>query len=363
MRRLIGKLIKAVLLLLNAYFVMIGVLATVLFFILMSSVAQFGDYLPISRPSLGAGERFVLVLELDGLVTEETRTRRFQPKDRIHMHEIRTLRDAIVEDSRVEAVFLDINAVHGDFTTIAELRDILATLVASGKRVVSYLKSGDNAGYLIASAGERIIVPPAASLMIPGPVFNLLYLGKVLKTHGVGIDVLRSGKHKNVFEFLQRGSPSNATVQMYADVEASLRDQMVSAIAESRKLTPAVVEQWLRRAVYTPKAAESAGIVDAIDHPSAALGELMTTVGVERQIDHIDYQRSQRRSRSKPVLGIGYVEAFGQIVMRGNAWQDIIPADITEELNWMRDNEDVKAVVLRINSGGGSALASELIWR
>ena len=361
MRRLLGKFLKTVLLLLNAYFVMIGVLATVVFFILMSNVTHFGDYL--SLPSLSAKERFVLVIELDGLITEEERTWRLRPKEQISLHEMRTLRDLIIEDSRVEAVFLSVNAVQGGFATASELRSIFAELVASGKSVVSYLESGDNIGYFIASAGERIIVPPAASIMIPGPVFDLLYLGKMLKNFGVGVEVLRTGNHKNVFEFLQRDNPSNAAVQMYADLESDLRQQMANAIAESRSLYPAVIEQWLRRSLYTPKAAVDAGIVDAINHPSDALGELVATVGVEKHIDYADYLRIQRPTKPKPALGIGYIEAFGQIVMRGNAWQDITPAHITSELNWMRDNDDVQAVVLRIDSGGGSALASELIWR
>lgn len=361
MRRLIGKFFKAVFLLLNAYFVMIGVLATILLFVLMSSMTHFGDYL--AMPSLQTGDRFVLVVKLDGTITEEAQAwRRFRPKDQISMHEMRKLRDLIVEDPHIEAVFLDINAVQGSFTTISELRSIFADLVKNGKRLVSYMKSGDNSGYFLASAGEQIIVPPAASIMIPGPVFNLVYLGKMLKNFGVGVEVLRSGKHKNVFEFLQRDSPSNSAVQVYADLEADLRDQMASAIAESREIYPAVVEQWLRRSLYTPEAAADAGIIDAIDHPSDALNELMMTVEVDQHIDHTDYLRSQRRTQPKPVLGIGYIEAFGQIVMSGNAWQDIVPENITAELNWMRDNDDVKAVVLRVDSGGGSALASELIW-
>ncbi|MDE3270064.1 MAG: signal peptide peptidase SppA [Pseudomonadota bacterium] len=362
MRRLLGKLIKTILLLLNAYFVMIGVLATVLFFSLIATFAHVSDF--VSLPTkLDEGSRIAVGIELDGFINDDMRTWRFRPKDQTSIRELRELLDLSIEDARVETVLLEIGTVYGDFTAVSELRAIIAELVAHGKQVIAYLQDGDNTGYFIASASEQIIMPPAASILITGPVFNLTYLGKMLKDFGVGIDVLRTGNHKNVFEFLQENRPSDDTVQMYAEVESSLREQMVNAIAAGRQRPPAQVEQWLRRSLYTPQAALDAGIIDSINHKADLWSEWTESGVAVNLLDARDYMRISKTSLRKPALGIGYVEASGQIMMRGNAWQDIIPASIAQELKWMRENDDIAAVVMRIDSGGGSALASELIWQ
>ena len=368
MSGLFSRLGRGFLATLNAYFVLIGLMTTIIALLVLFNFARYKDFLPL--PSLLSTEGFVLVVRLEGALVERSLLRgsiinRFSKRQEITLQDMQRLQRLVLDDIRIEAVYLDIRSLRSDFTTLARLRQMLVAIVKSGKQVVAFMAQGDNSSFFLASACERIIVPPATSIDLPGHVFDMVYFGDALKRLGIGVQLLRSGERKLVFEQLQRNSPSEEAIEMYADLEADLRAQMVHAIAEGRKKNPLVVEQWLRRSVYTVAEAIEAGIIDAVKHPSSALAELLKTVGVEKRIIHEDYLRlaKKKKSPNNQTHGIGYVRAFGQIAMQGNNWENVLPTRLTEELHWMFTNDKVQAVVIRVDSPGGSALASELIWK
>lgn len=367
---MLASLIRFLFYLGRVYFLIVGILVTLLICLLLSQIDRFGSSY---RQELDEQERAVLVVDLHGKLQHERPSFRhrfwhsFSGKTRnTYLSELQSTIEVAQGDPRIEAIFLDIHDLSGELVDFARLRGLVGSFAAQNKTVVSFMPHGDNNSYFLASASEKIVVSPVTMLEVPGPVLQFVYFGDALVKLGVGVQVIQTGKFKSAFEPFTRSSPSSETKEMYLDLEADLRRYLVSAVAEGRKEESATVEKWFNReSFFTATQAQDSGLIDSIGYRSDALVELKDTLEVGTHISSRDYLATT--STPKPYIdsatGIGYIEAKGQIMMGGNEWDTILPSRLIAELEWMRSHEDVVAVVIRVISPGGSALASELIWR
>ena len=355
--------------LVRIYFVSIGILVTFLLCLLLFQAGHSG-LLP--RQELDEQQRAVLDISLRGELRRERPSFRrefwhsFSGRGRdTYLSDLQRIFEAAQGDPRIEAVFLDIQALSGELVDFAQLRGLVVSFAAQDKTVVSFMPHGDNNTYFLASAGEKVVVSPVTMLEVPGPVLQLVYFGDALVKLGAGVQVIQAGKFKSAFEPFHRNSPSSETEKMYLSLEADLRRYLVSAVAEGRKREVSAVEKWFKRkSFFTATQARDAGLVDEISYRSDALAGLKDALEVDTHISGRDYLSTmpELQPDTDSTTGIGYVEAKGQIMMGGNGWDTVLPERLKAELEWMRNHEDIVAVVIRIVSPGGSALASELIW-
>lgn len=271
-------------------------------------------------------------------------------------------------DARVKAVLLDVQNSSADLSTLSSLRRSLEQYVSSQKPLFVHLNEGDSAFYYLGSAGSKINLAPVSGLTIPGPTLQLTYFGSALQKLGVQLEVVKAGKYKSAMESFIQDSPSPETTEMYQAIEASLRESLVSAIASGRKKSPDEVAQWLRRSLFTSQQALSQGLVDRVGYlvdweedlknesQAKAFVDLDAYLGASDSLDESRYSGDDQ--------SLGLIEANGEIVMgsSGSSTDVITPERMIEQLHWAKDDPKIKAVVLRIDSPGGSALASDLIW-
>ncbi len=377
-----ARLGRALLALLRAYLLAVGAVATLLFCLLLFGVSQL-DFAARTTPAATADEDAVLVIDVRGRLRRwraDTGGKRFLWSrlawgvQDTWISDVRRALTLARDDSRIKAVLLDMQEnLRGNLVDFAVLRTLLADFVAaSDKEVVCLLSAGDNQHYFLASAADRIIITPVTTVEIPGPVLHLTYFGQALKKLGIGMQVVQTGDYKSAFEPFVRNQPSRAVLEMYGSLEQSLRRYLVSTIADGRRRTEREVRGWLARSIFTAESALTLGLVDGIGHRAAVVSALAAREevrGEEQDEGQVVAYRvylaeaDDERAAVEDGGGIGLVEAEGTILMEGNEWDILLPRRIISELEWMRTNEEVRAVVLRIDSPGGSALASELIWK
>ena len=363
MHGIVGVL-KAIFFFLRAYFLVVGMMVTLAFVVLIITVSHHQGH--TSSMQISDDDKYILVVRLHREFAEYGSRFTFSSlrTSKKRLEDLKKLPSLLKKDTNIEGVLLYVSSTDASFSITDQCRRVVAALTEGNKPVVAFLETGGNIDYFLASASDDIVVSPATHLEIPGVVFNLAYFGSALQKLGIEVEVFNTGEHKSVFEPFEQNKMSSEAQQNYRNLEASMRGYLVGKIAESRSQQASIVRSWLKKSFFTPAQAKKEGLVDAIDHYLPTLEKMKVELGVGEHVLFDDYiHAADIDSPPSSAPAIGLVHARGEIVLKGNRWLQVSAHDISEELAWMREQSEVKAVVIRIDSPGGSALASEIIWK
>jgi len=320
----------------------------------------------------------VLDLSLKGSVVEQPRRRDWSDVAggaRIQEYRLRDLvaaLDAAKDDARVKAVALDLDGfIGGGETAIGDLSDAVRRVRASGKPVVAYSTGYTNGGYELASAASEIWLNPLGAVAIAGPGGSGLYYKGLLDKLGVTANVYRVGTYKAAVEPFIRNDMSPAAKENAMALDQARLASWLQAIKQARpKANVDLFLQNMNGAVAAAggdmaKAAVAAGLIDRIGDQQAFEARL-AQLGGENRKDPGGYSRIKLPSyladkvEENPKGPIGVVTIAGMIVDGkaglGTAGGDTIANEIEDGLD-----KGIKALVVRIDSPGGSVLASERI--
>jgi len=382
-RGFLGRAFRSLFVIITSYLALVGLMVTVLGILLgvfIYSVTRQNMKDSTSKTvkgSLSAQkeiDRSILRLKLDRPIVAQSLDESerffgslFRDTVPVSLMDLQTALRRAAEDIRVQAVLLDITNTRADFSTMTALRRALDTYRASQKPLFVSLNDADTSLYYLATAGNKISLSPLGGLNITGPAFQLAYFGSALEKLGVQFEVVKAGKFKSAMESFVQDQPSPETLEMYGALEASLRGTVTTAVAASRKHTVAEVNAWLKRSFFTSQDALKEGLVDRVGYLPEWEEELKNEVKAERFVELRAYLRFSS-SLDEPRIATGsealaLIEARGEIVSSARSNSDqIAPDHIIQELQWAAAEDSIKAVVMRIESPGGSALASDLIW-
>jgi protease-4 len=379
-RGFLGRLFHSLFVIITSYLALVGLLVTILgvlvgvfiFGAIRDQSSSMKTIKSVATPT--EIEQSILHLKLDRPIVpyELDESERFfgslfNETVPVSLMDLQTALRRAAEDVRVHAVLLDMTNTGGSFSTITALRRALDAYRGSQKPLYVSLNDGDTSLYYLATAGNLISLSPLGGLNITGPAFQLAYFGSALEKLGFQFEVIKAGKFKSAMEPFIQDAPSQETLEMYGALEASLRGTVTTAIASNRKHSVAEVNSWLKRSFFTSQQALKDGLVDRVGYLPAWLDELKTATNAKRFVELRPYLKGSAQLDepriSKGSEAIALIEAQGEIVnsTRSNSDQ-IAPDHLIEELQWAATDENVKAVVMRVNSPGGSALASDLIW-
>jgi protease-4 len=244
---------------------------------------------------------------------------------------------------------------------------------ATRKPVLVFGERYSAGDYLIASGASEIWAPPAGSIGIVGLRFDTFFLREAFDKLGIRADVLRVGSHKSAAEPFTR---TEMSPEQREQLEALVEDHyeaLVGAIASGRGRTPGDVRAWIDRGPHRAATAAEEGWLDACRYPDEAQDEVVArSPGAERPedlrvIDGAAYYGLRAGEPGwRPLVGdlprIAYVVANGAI-RRGRGARGVASDLYRELFERLRRDEGVRGVVLRIESPGGDALASDLLWR
>jgi protease-4 len=297
--------------------------------------------------------------------------------------ELRALIDRLRElagDAALTGVVVRAGGIEISLPDAVELRAAIHDLRRAGKTVACHAERAANAGYLVLAACDRIAIAPLGEVAITGPAAMPVHIKPLLDKLGIQADFLHVGAYKGAAEPLTLDAPSQQMEETLGAILDRRYQTMVDAIAGERKLAPDVVKARIDTALFPSEQARAAGLVDEVaafeSFRAGAIGGAGWTqlelspgrgnplAGMQRVMEFLGALPVDRPSGDHVAL----VYALGTIVDgRGDgvlgAREQIASHTLVAALRALTDDDRVKAVVLRIDSGGGSAQASELIWR
>ena len=276
--------------------------------------------------------------------------------------------NAAAADPAVKFIYMTPDATSGGLAQIEEFRKALQNFRASGKAVISYIENPSNAGYYLASVSDKIYMTPhdGATNMFNGISTQLIFLKDILDRLGVNMQLIRHGKYKSAGEMFIRSSASKENLEQNTAMVTSMWKSWASEIAASREITEAELNAMLDNLELNFPA-------DWVEH--GLVDELFTREELQQQIADLyvaetykdvksislqDYATLKNTVNYKAKNKVAVIYAEGDIV-DGSAKQGVAGDRFAEIIADVRKDTTVKAVVLRVNSPGGSVLASEKI--
>ena len=273
---------------------------------------------------------------------------------------------AIVRDPTAKALVVTFDGISGGWATLEELRDEIALVKKSGRKVFAYMVSGTGRDYFVATAADKIYIDPAGGVRLVGMAGTTMYFKGVFDQLGVVPQFEKIAEFKSAPEQFTNVGPTEVAAKMHNEMFDSLWDNWLTLVAESRKLSKAEVQALVDAGPYTAgDLAKDKKLVDEVAAPDKVAQLVASEMGVILPVDVPPAERPDRWTR--PGVAVIYIDgditdgASKSIPFLGQqlAGSETLVAAISAA----RADPRIGAIILRIDSPGGSALASELITR
>ena len=351
----------------------VGAFATLMFFVMLGVMLATGD------EKQSVSDNSILRIELTGTVvdrsTPDNPLNQLLGRSNASSQGLDVLIDAIKTakgDKRIKGIYIEGGTMSSDFATLQELRGALVDFKSSGKFIVSYADSYTQGAYYIASVGDRVLINPSGLLDWHGIAMQPMFWTGLMEKVGVKAQVFKVGTYKSAVEpfILKEMSPANRE-----QVESMITDlwkETCTAVATSRKLSPDSLNAYADRYITLADGADykRLKLVDDLTYVDQVRDELRKRMN-DKEVTFVSPEAvaAQAEDTGDDDTQVAVYYASGNIVdvagsgaLMGGG-DEIIGSRVVEDLDKLANDKDVKAVVLRINSGGGSAYASEQMWR
>lgn len=351
----------------------VGAFATLMFFVMLGVMLATGD------EKQSVSDNSILRIELTGTVvdrsTPDNPLNQLLGRSEASSQGLDVLIDAIKtakSDKRIKGIYIEGGTMSSDFATLQELRGALVDFKSSGKFIVSYADSYTQGAYYIASVGDRVLINPSGLLDWHGIAMQPMFWTGLMEKVGVKAQVFKVGTYKSAVEpfILKEMSPANRE-----QVESMITDlwkETCTAVATSRKLSPDSLNAYADRYITLADGADykRLKLVDDLTYVDQVREELRKRMN-DKEVTFVSPEvvTAQAEDTGDDDNQVAVYYASGNIVdvagsgaLMGGG-DEIIGSRVVEDLDKLANDKDVKAVVLRINSGGGSAYASEQMWR
>ena len=284
------------------------------------------------------------------------------------MYELSNSLKAAAKDDKIKGLLIKMAASPNNFATLQQIRNEVVAFKKSGKFVYAYGESITQGAYYVGSAADSVFLNPAGDMELKGLATNLTFFKNALDKLEIEPQIFYAGKFKSATEPFRADKMSDANKIQVAAIQHDIWAEMITAAAQHAHSDTAAINQLAQTAaVQFPEDALRYHLIDGIrywDEVEAMLKKNLT-VPAKKEIEYAqiaDYQYDTEESTSDNRIAVIFAE--GEI-KDGSASDDyeVTDVDMAKTIRKARDNDKVKAVVLRINSPGGSARASELILR
>ncbi len=277
-------------------------------------------------------------------------------------------------DKRIKAILLDVNMSGVGWGKAEEIRDAIADFRTSGKPVYAYLEFGLNKEYYIATACDKVYVPPPGSLFINGLAADVMFFRGSLDKLGIYPDIYRIGKYKSVGDMFTEKQMTDAHREYINSMLDDLFNRYVNTIAKDRHKTPDEVRALIDNAPYDADQAKAAGLIDDALYRDQVENELKKLLGQKESEPLVAVRGVDYRDVAPESLGLNKGERIAVIYASGDIGsgssqnspsgdQSIGSDTVAKALNDAAADKSIKAIELRVDSPGGSGLASDIIWR
>ncbi len=294
-----------------------------------------------------------------------------QPESKLGLNDILNNIQKAKADTNIRGIYLDLSIVPAGIATLEEIRDALLDFKKSGKFILSYSDTYLQSTYYLASAADKVYLNPAGNFSFVGLSSQIMFYKGALEKLGLQPEIIRHGKFKSAVEPLMLDKMSAANREQIKAYVGSIWEKIVHDISISRHISKNELNKLANNlSLNTAQSAVNYKLVDATKFKDQVYDELKTLSGVDssaslKLVKLSAYSKVPEKKTYKGLARdkIAVIYASGDVVMGDEKQNNIGSEGIAETIRKARKDKNVKAIVFRVNSGGGSALASEVIWR
>jgi protease-4 len=348
------------------------------FFFLMGIVIFISILASSSSQEVQVHDNSILVLDINGSITERSTN---DPLEQIvyelsgqmapsGLNNILASIKKAKKDDRIKGIYIESGLVLAGYATIEEIRNALIDFRESGKFVHSYAPVYTQSAYYLASAADKIYLNPAGMLDFQGLSASYTFYKGTLEKLGVEVQIFKHGEFKSAVEPYILEKLSDAARHQSEVYLSSIWNHVLAKVADSRSIN---IEALNLTASQAPVMMEdslllASGLIDGFKYKDEVLNELKSLTNIEPEDDlnaigigkySSVYLPNKKKGLEKNKIAIIYAEGSIDASTSGG----IQSQDLSRTIREARRDSSIKAVVLRINSPGGSALGSEIIWR
>lgn len=355
----------------------VGVLLSfLLIFLIMMGIA--GSMVSSADKAVEVKDNSILYMDLKNEIVDRASSNpfetldlaTFEPQKNLGLNEILKAIAKAKDDPRIKGILLEFDVVNAGAATTGEIREALREFKESGKFVVSYSDTYSQKAYYLASVADSIYLNPEGMVEWLGLRSEIMFYKKALEKLDVEPQIIRHGKFKSAVEpfMSERMSPENR--EQTLTYLSSIWGSWVDEISKSRNITVAELNRLAdNMEVYDGKSCMKSKLVDSLIYKDQLLEKLKAFTGIpeNRNLNTVTLEKYfkvppvQKTAFSKNKIAVIYAQ--GEIGMGDGSNTAIGSEGLSKAIRQARRDSTIKAIVFRINSPGGSALASEVIWR
>ena len=350
-----------------------GLIMTILGFICIIGMVASSN----SKPALK--DNAVMVLKLQGQIEDRSEDNWLgeltgEQFNNLGMNKILSSIRKAKDEDKVKGIYLETGILETDYATLQEIRNALADFKKSGKWIIAYGDALSQGGYYLASVANKVYVNPEGNVDWHGIASQPQYIKDVAAKFGVHFTVVKVGKYKSYTETYTEDKMSDANREQVSRYIGGLWQQMLADVSKSRNISKDSLNHYADGLMVfdDTKLLKSRKMVDGFCYYDEIRDVVKKQLGLktDEAINQVDYNDVDMAIDDSNLMGeeIAVYYCQGSIVRTENpsiygSEQQIVSTKVIKDLQELADNSQVKAVVLRINSGGGDAYASEQIWR
>lgn len=320
-------------------------------------------------------ENSVLQLNLDAEITEQQVDNPFEgvfggEAPNVGLLQLKQAIKNAKTDPKIKGIFLNVSYPMTGFSTLEEIRQSLLDFREEGKWVIAYSDAMSEGAYYLASAADKIYLNPEGEVEFNGLAIEVTFFKKMFDKLEVKPEIFRVGEFKSAVEpfMLEKMSPANRL--QLTEMVNSIYDHVLDRVAEARGIERGKLEQISdKMLVRNAKLSVEHGLVDSLLYYDQVLDELRSKLDLKEDakvkfIRYNKYRKSYTSAASTTSSNEVAVIVADGTILPGNDDQGVIGGDaFAAEIRKARENDKVKAIVIRINSPGGSFVASDMMWR
>ena len=353
---------------------LLGVVLAGIVFSILGIVSMVG-IMASSDTETTVNENSIFVLKLNGSLSERATENPFQSilgeeNTNYGLDDILASIQKAKDNENIKGIYLQPETFDASFASLEEIRAALIDFKESGKWIIAYGDQYEQGTYYLASVADKVIVNPQGSIAWHGLASQAVFFKNLLEKIGVDMQIFKVGTYKSAVEPFIATEMSPANREQTTAYLTSIWNKLLEDISASRNLPTDSLNQYADQMMDLKSANEyiACGMADTLMYKDEVLSylkemsgrdadESLRTLSLE---DMKNVKRNTPKDKSGNIIAIYY--AYGEIDNGTSAGEGIDSKKVSRDLRKLREDETVKAVVLRVNSPGGSAYGSEQIW-
>lgn len=353
-----------------------GIILTSIVMFVISIIVVF-SMLSSTETETVVKKNSIMMLDLNGSLVERTSNNIFKElfdkeNSTYGLDDILASIKKAKENDDIKGIYIQATSLNANFASLQEIRDALNDFKKSGKFIVAYSDNYTQGMYYLSSVANKVLLNPKGAIEWRGLASQPLFLKGLLDKLGIEMQVFRVGTYKAAVERFSATEMSPANREQVTAYITSIWNEIITDVAASRKISVDSLNNYANRMLmfYPAEQTVKSGMADTLIYKNDVRDYLKQLVKIEKDdnlavlgLDEmINVKKNTPKDKSGNIIAVYY--AFGEIDGASSSTDEdgIISNEVIKDLRKLKEDKDVKAVVLRVNSPGGSAFGSEQIW-